>query len=247
MNLENRTCVITGASRGIGRGIAEELAGEGANVAVNYRSSESEANDVVETIRDAGGTAITAQADVTDFSAIKSMRDRVHDEFGSVDILINNAGITKDTTFEKMTPDQWKSVIDVNLNGTFNATKVFFSDIKSSDQGRLINISSIVGKQGNFGQANYATSKSGIFGFTRTLALELASSGSTANSVAPGFTKTDMLADVPDNVKDSIRDDIPMSRFGEVEDVSHVVKFLASEEASYISGEVIDVNGAMDL
>jgi 3-oxoacyl-[acyl-carrier protein] reductase len=247
MKLEDRTCVITGASRGIGRGIAEEMAGEGANVVVNYRSSEEEARDTVETIRDAGGEAITGQADVTNYGAVGEMREEVLDAFGPADILINNAGITKDTTFSRMSPDEWKTVIDVNLNGTFNATKVFFDDIKSSDQGRLINISSIVGKQGNFGQANYATAKSGIFGFTRTLALELAPSGSTANSVAPGFTRTDMLAEVRDDIQERILAEIPMGRFAEVEDVSHVVKFLASEEASYITGEVIDVNGAMDL
>jgi 3-oxoacyl-[acyl-carrier protein] reductase len=247
MKLEDRTCVITGASRGIGRGIAEEMAGEGANVVVNYRSSEKEARDTVETIREAGGDAIVGQADVTDYDAVEGMREEVLDAFGPADILINNAGITKDTTFSRMSPDEWKTVIDVNLNGTFNATKVFFDDIKQSDQGRLINISSIVGKQGNFGQANYATAKSGIFGFTRTLALELAPSGSTANSVAPGFTRTDMLAEVRDDIQERILAEIPMGRFAEVEDVSHVVKFLASEEASYITGEVIDVNGAMDL
>jgi 3-oxoacyl-[acyl-carrier protein] reductase len=247
MKLEDRTCVITGASRGIGRGIAEEMAGEGANVVVNYRSSEDEARETVETIRDAGGDAIMGQADVTNYEAVGEMREEVLDAFGPADILINNAGITKDTTFSRMSPDEWKTVIDVNLNGTFNATKVFFDDIKSSDQGRLINISSIVGKQGNFGQANYATAKSGIFGFTRTLALELAPSGSTANSVAPGFTRTDMLAEVRDDIQERILAEIPMGRFAEVEDVSHVVKFLASEEASYITGEVIDVNGAMDL
>ncbi|WP_152040427.1 beta-ketoacyl-ACP reductase [Salinigranum salinum] len=247
MKLEDRTCVITGASRGIGRGIAEEMAGEGANVVINYRSSEEEARETVETIHDAGGDAIMGQADVTNYEAVGEMREEVLDAFGPADILINNAGITKDTTFSRMSPDEWKTVIDVNLNGTFNATKVFFDDIKSSDQGRLINISSIVGKQGNFGQANYATAKSGIFGFTRTLALELAPSGSTANSVAPGFTRTDMLAEVRDDIQERILAEIPMGRFAEVEDVSHVVKFLASEEASYITGEVIDVNGAMDL
>jgi 3-oxoacyl-[acyl-carrier protein] reductase len=247
MKLEDRICVITGASRGIGRGIAEEMAGEGAKVVVNYRSSEAEARNVVDIIHDAGGDAIAAKADVTDYEAVQAMREEVVDAFGPADILINNAGITKDTTFARMSPDEWKTVIDVNLNGTFNATKVFFDDIKKSNQGRLINISSIVGKQGNFGQANYATAKSGIFGFTRTIALELAPSGSTSNSVAPGFTRTDMLAEVRDDIQERILEGIPMGRFAEVEDISHVVKFLASEEASYITGEVLDVNGAMDL
>ena len=146
-----------------------------------------------------------------------------------------------------MSREEWRDVIDVNLNGMFNVTKTFFEDIKSSDQGRLINVSSIVGKQGNFGQANYATAKSGMFGFTRTIALELAPSGSTANCIAPGFTRTDMLAEVDPDVQESIREKIPLKRFAEVEDITGVVRFLASEDASYITGEVIDVNGAMDL
>ncbi|MFB6108804.1 MAG: beta-ketoacyl-ACP reductase [Haloplanus sp.] len=247
MSLSDRTCVITGASRGIGRGIAQEIATSGATVVVNYRSSEAEAEATAEEIREAGGSAVTAQADVTDYEAVQRMRDEVHDEVGPVDVLINNAGITQDVSFSKMTPEQWTRVIDVHLNGMFYATKVFFQDIKDSEQGRLINISSVVGKQGNFGQANYAAAKSGMFGFTRTLALELARSGATANCVAPGFTQTEMLDSVADEIQERIREDIPLRRFATVEDLACVVRFLASDDSSYITGEVIDVNGGIDL
>ena len=247
MTLEERTCVVTGASRGIGRGIATRLGAEGARVAVNYRSSADAAAETVESIRESGGEAVAVQADVTDFEAVERMAGEVEDALGPVDVLVNNAGVTQDTTFANMSREEWQQVIDVHLNGMFNATKVFFSDIKTSEAGRLINVSSIVGKQGNFGQANYATAKSGMFGFTRTIAIELAPGGSTANCIAPGFTRTDMLEEVDERVRDRIRDRIPLGRFASVEDVSALVRFLASDEASYITGEVIDVNGGMDL
>jgi 3-oxoacyl-[acyl-carrier protein] reductase len=245
--MDDRTCLITGASRGIGSGIAKDLGAEGANVIVNYRNSTDKAEDVVERIRSAGGTAITAQADVTGRMEVEAMREAIHEEFGPVDVLVNNAGITQDTRFEEMTREEWDRVIDVNLGGVFNVTQTFFDDIRSAEEGRLINISSIVGKQGNFGQANYATAKSGLFGFTRTIALELARSGSTANAVCPGFTQTDMLAEVDDRIQEQILEDVPLGRFAEIEDIAATVRFLASEDSSYITGEVIDVNGGMDL
>jgi len=247
MRFDDRTCLITGASRGIGRGIAVELAEEGANVAVNYRRSRDEARAVVERVESTPGAAIVACADVTDRSAVEGMRERIHDAFGPVDVLINNAGITSDTTFERMSTEEWERVIDVNLNGMFHCTKAFFEDLRTADHGRLINVSSVVGKQGNFGQANYAAAKSGMFGFTRTLALELASDGSTANCIAPGFTETDMLAAVDEGIRDGIREEIPLGRFATVDDIAGLVSFLASEESDYITGEVIDVNGGMDL
>jgi len=247
MNMDDRTCLITGSGRGIGRGIAEHLGSEGANVVVNYRSSEESAHEAVAAIEDAGGAAIAAQADVTDRDEVDAMRDQVHDAFGPVDVLVNNAGITKDTRFTKMSRDEWDQVMNVNLGGTFNCTQAFYDDIWNADEGRLINISSIVGKQGNFGQANYATAKSGLFGFTRTMALELANGGSTANCVAPGFTRTDMLETVPDEVQEKILAEIPLGRFAEIEDIACTVRFLASEYSSYITGEVLDINGGMDL
>ncbi|MDY6818298.1 MAG: beta-ketoacyl-ACP reductase [Halobacteriales archaeon] len=242
-----RTCVITGASRGIGRGIAEQLGSEGANVAVNYHWSEEAAQEVAERIEEYGGNAIPVQADVTSEEDVLAMRDQVHEAFGAVDVVVNNAGLTEDQKFENMTRDEWRRVIEVTLDGAFNVSQAFFQDLKDSQQGRLVNISSVVGKQGNYGQANYAAAKSGLFGFTRSLALELAPHDATANCVAPGYTKTDMIEGVPEKILDSIREDIPLKRFAEVEEIADVVCFLVSERASYITGEVIDVNGAMDL
>jgi 3-oxoacyl-[acyl-carrier protein] reductase len=247
MTLDGKTCVVTGASRGIGRGIAEEVGRHGANVAVNYRSSEEPAHEAVEQIESDGGTATAVQADVTDRDRIDHLREEVLDAFGSVDVLVNNAGLNVDMGFGEMDYQDWDRVIDVHLGGMFRCTDAFFEDIKDADAGRLINISSIVGKQGNYGQANYATAKSGMFGFTRTLALELAQTGSTANCIAPGFIATDMLDSIPDAVQDQLLSDIPLDRFGTAEEVAHLARYLASDESSYVTGEVIDVNGGKDL
>ncbi|SIR61058.1 beta-ketoacyl-ACP reductase [Natronorubrum thiooxidans] len=247
MSMDGRTCVITGSARGIGRGIAQHLGEEGANVVINYRSSEGSAHEVVEAIEAAGGQAVTARADVSNRSDVEHMHEVCHEAFGPADVLVNNAGITADEQFTEMTREEWDRVMDVNLGGMFNCTQVFFDDIWNAHEGRLVNISSVVGKQGNFGQANYATAKSGMFGFTRTIALELAKGGSTANCVAPGFTLTDMLESVPESVLERIISGIPLERLAEVEDIAAVVRFLASEESSYVTGEVIDVNGGMDL
>ncbi|WP_299267586.1 beta-ketoacyl-ACP reductase [Halorientalis sp.] len=244
--LENQTCVVTGASRGIGRGIAEELGRHGANVVVNYRSSEAAAHEVAERIEEVGGNAVPLQADVADQEEVGAMADRTSDLYGSADVLVNNAGITIDKKFENMTKEDWETVVDVNLGGVFNATNAFFEDIKAADQGRLVNISSVVGQQGNYGQANYAATKSGLFGFTRTLALELASTGSTANCVAPGFVETDMLDEVPERVQQKILDRIPLNRFATVDDVAGIVRFLSSEASSYMTGQVLAVNGGME-
>lgn len=243
--MNSRTCVITGASRGIGAQTAVELGREGANVVVNYCSSEREAYDVVEAVEEAGGTAIAVQADVTEPDAVEAMADHVRDVFGPTNVLVNNAGITKDRTFENMDREAWDRVIDVNLGGAFNCTKAFYDDLAAADEGRLVNVSSIVGEEGNYGQANYAASKSGLFGFTKTLAQELSSSGTTANCVAPGFTETDMLAEVDESIRERIREDIPLDRFATVEDVACAIDFLASEDSSYVTGQVLSVNGGM--
>ncbi|WP_331234298.1 3-oxoacyl-ACP reductase FabG [Natronorarus salvus] len=243
----HQLCVVTGASKGIGRATVEALAGEKRTVVVNYRRSEAGAYDAVAAIEDAGGTAVAMQADVTDPAAVEGMRDRVHERIGPVDVLVNNAGVTADTTFGRMDREDWERVIDVTLNGTFACTKAFFDDIKSSPQGRLINVSSVIGKQGNYGQANYAAAKSGLFGFTRTLALELAESGSTANCVAPGYTDTEMVRAVPEDIQDRIREEIPIGRFATAGEVAELIAFLASPHASYITGETIDITGGLDL
>ncbi len=246
MSLTNRTCLVTGSSRGIGSGIAQELGAEGAEVVVNYRSSEEAAMATVDAVETAGGDAIAVQADVADLADVQDMAEEVHDAFGRVDVLVNNAGVTVDRTFEEMTREDWDRVIDVNLGGVFNCTKTFYEDVRDAEAGRLINVSSVVGQQGNIGQANYAATKSGLFGFTRTLALELAHENSTANCVAPGFTETDMLEHVPDRVREKILQDVPLDRFARVEDVTGIVRFVASEESSYMTGQVLGVNGGME-
>ncbi|MFB6301490.1 MAG: beta-ketoacyl-ACP reductase [Haloferacaceae archaeon] len=245
--LTGKVCLVTGSSRGIGRGIAEALAGSGASVIVNYRASEAQAYDVVDGIENAGGQAIPCQADVTDHEQVTAMCDRVHEAVGSVDVLVNNAGITADRRFENMTWEEWRRVLAVCLDGAFNCTKAFFEDVRDADGGRVINVSSVIGKQGNYGQTNYAAAKSGLFGFTRSLARELAPHGSTANCVAPGYTRTDMVDDVPDHIQDDLREQIPLDRFAEVDEVAHLVQYLASPRSAYMTGEVLDLNGGMHL
>ena len=248
MTLENRTCVVTGASRGIGAAIATELADHGANVAVNYRSSDGLADDVATHIDDhTDGHAITVQADVSEPADVARMAAQTREAFGRVDVLVNNAGITLDGKFENIDLERWQRVIDVNLTGVYNCVDAFYEDVKQSEHGRIVNISSIVGEAGNFGQANYAASKAGVLGLTKTLARELAPHGSTANCVAPGFIETDMLADVPEKIREGIRSDIPLDRFGEPEEVAHAVRFLATSGSSYMTGQTLSVNGGKHL
>ena len=248
-SLADRTCLVTGASRGIGRAVARELGRHGATVIVNYRSSEAAAHEVADAItEDEGdGRGFPVQADVTDPEAVAAMRDGIEETVGSIDVLVNNAGITRDRTFSDMTAEDWHAVIDVCLHGAFNVTNAFYDDLRAAEQGRLINVASVIGKQGNVGQANYAAAKSGLFGFTRSLALELAESGTTANCVAPGFTRTEMLEDVPEEIQEQIREEIPLERFADADEVAGIVRFLAGEESSYVTGEVLDVNGGIDL
>ena len=243
--VERQVCVGTGASRGIGRGIALDLGGHGASVVVNYNESEEEALEVVEEINDGDGDAIAVQGDVSNLDDVRAMRDEVREEYGGVDVLVNNAGVAVDKKFVNMEREDWDRVIDTNLGGTYNATKAFFNDISVSSNGRLINVSSVMAQRGNYGQANFTAAESGKFGFTRTLALELAASNSTANCVAMGFTRTDMLEDVDDDVQEKIRDRIPLGRFADVEDVTGIVRFLASPESAYMTGQIIGVNGGM--
>jgi 3-oxoacyl-[acyl-carrier protein] reductase len=174
------------------------------------------------------------------------MAERTTEAFGPAEVLVNNAGLTIDKKFENMTREDWDTVMEVNLGGVFNCTNAYFDDLCAADQGRLINISSVVGQQGNYGQANYATTKSGLFGFTRTIALEMASSGSTANCVAPGFVRTDMLETVPERVKEKILDRIPLNRFATTDDVAGIVRFVASPDAGYMTGQILAVNGGME-
>lgn len=245
LDLSGKTCVVTGSSRGIGRAIATQLGDAGANVVVNCRESDEAARDLADELDEGEGDAMVAMADVAERDEVAAMCEEVHAQYDRVDALINNAGITVDTTFEDMSRDDWDRVVDVNLGGAFNCTKEFFEDIKEAPEGRLVNISSVVGQKGNYGQANYAASKSGLFGFTRTLALELASHGSTANCVAPGFTDTDMIDKVREDIQDKIRSGIPLGRFARPEEIANVVRFVVSDDASYMTGQVLGVNGGL--
>ncbi|WP_251344235.1 beta-ketoacyl-ACP reductase [Haloplanus halophilus] len=246
-DLQGTVCLVTGSSRGIGRAIAEEFGRRGANVVVTYRSSAAAARDVADGIDATVGNALALQGDVTDRDRIETMRERVHDAFGPVDVLVNNAGITADRRFEEMTPEEWDRVLSVCLDGTFNCTNAFFADVRDATDGRLINISSVVGEQGNYGQANYAAAKSALSGFTRSLARELASHGSTANCIAPGYTRTDMVTEIRDDVRERLRDRIPVGRFANPEEVAHLAGYLASPRSSYMTGEVLNLNGGLNL
>lgn len=242
--LDNKMTLVTGASRGIGKAIALELAREGATVAINYRSGEAEARAVADEIGSLGGNTMLVQANVSDKTEARDMVKRVIDNFGRLDVLVNNAGITRDRSMRKLTDDDWMEVINTNLNSVYFCSTAAMEGMIAQKYGRIINISSFVGQAGNFGQANYAASKGGIIAFTKTAALELAKHNITVNALAPGFTLTDMLAKVPDNVQDQIKSKIPMGRFGLPEEIAKAVLFLAAE-GDYITGQQINVNGGV--
>jgi 3-oxoacyl-[acyl-carrier protein] reductase len=245
MQLKGRTALVTGASRGIGRAIALALAEEGADVAVNYVSSEGPAKQVVEQIQQMGRRAILAQADVADYPDTYRMAQEILKEFGRLDILINNAGITSDKTFVKMDPASWRKVLAINLDGVFNCTKVFVEPMITQGRGRVVNITSVIGQIGNFGQANYAASKAGVAALTKSLAKELASKGITINAVAPGFIETEMMAGIPDKVQQKLLGQIPMGRFGKAEEVSRACVYLCSQDGDYITGAELSINGGL--
>ncbi|UPM43232.1 3-oxoacyl-ACP reductase FabG [Halocatena salina] len=246
MSLEEKTCVVTGASRGIGRGIAEELGRAGGDVVVNYHTSEAQAHDVVDAIEESGGNAIAVQGNVSEIDEMEAMCETTRRVFGPAEVVVNNAGITADQTFDNMTTEEWQSVVSVNLNGAFNCIKAYFDDVYNADTGRVINVSSMVGLKGNYGQANYAAAKSGLFGLTRTLALEMSKSGTTVNCIAPGFTKTDMLEDVPKEIQESILDQIPLNRFAEPKDIAGLVRYLAGSRSGYMTGQILPITGGME-
>jgi 3-oxoacyl-(acyl-carrier-protein) reductase len=245
MKLAGQIALVTGASRGIGRAIALALADEGADVAVNYLASETLARDVVDQIRKMGRRAIPAQADVADFPDTFRMSRQVLKEFGHVDIVVNNAGITSDKTFVKMDEASWRTVLAVNLDGVYNCTKVFVDQMIEQGYGRIVNITSVIGQIGNFGQANYAASKAGVMAFTKSLAKELAAKGVTVNAVAPGFIDTEMVQAIPEKVRQRLLDQIPLKRFGLAEEVSRAVVYLVSPDADYITGTELSMNGGL--
>ncbi|HSI66951.1 MAG TPA: 3-oxoacyl-[acyl-carrier-protein] reductase [Planococcus sp. (in: firmicutes)] len=242
---EGKTAIVTGASRGIGAEIAKQLASQGAKVVVNYSGSQAKAEAVVEEIQQAGGKAIAFKANVADAVAVKSMVDEAIKNFGSVDILVNNAGITRDNLMMRMKDDEWDDVININLKGVFICTKAVTRQMMKQRSGRIVNVASIVGVMGNAGQANYVASKAGVIGLTKTTARELSSRGITANAVAPGFITTDMTDKLSDDVQKAMLDQIPLGRFGEPGDVAKAVLFLASDEASYMTGQTLHLDGGM--
>jgi len=245
--LKNKVALVTGASRGIGRAIALTLAGYGAIVIVNYCGSKEKADEIVNQIKDNGGTAIAYQADVADFEAVKTMFADITKEYGRIDILVNNAGITKDNLILKMSEEEFDAVINTNLKGVFNCLKQASRIMLKQKEGRIINISSISGVVGNPGQANYCAAKAGVIGITKSLAKELGSRGITVNAVAPGYINTDMTSVLKDDLKEKVTELIPLKRLGEVEDIAETVAFLASDKASYITGQTIQVDGGLGM
>jgi len=244
-NLKDKTAIVTGASRGIGRAIALELASKGCNVVVNFAGNETAALETVKLCEEAGVKAVAMKGDVSDEAAVNEIVNATHEQFGSIDILVNNAGITRDNLMLRMSAEDFDEVISKNLRGAFLMTKYAGKIMLKQRSGRIVNISSIVGLHGNAGQANYSASKAGIIGLTKTTALEYASRGITANVIAPGFIDTDMTKALPDKVKESMLARIPAGKFGEPEDIAKAVAFLASDDARYITAQVLGVDGGL--
>ncbi|ACL69785.1 3-oxoacyl-[acyl-carrier-protein] reductase [Halothermothrix orenii] len=248
MNLKGKVAVITGSSRGIGAATAKKLAEKGANVVINYPfpGEKENTNKVVAEIENITGVeAIAVEADVSSLDAAKKLIKKAVDKFGKVDILVNNAGITRDNLLLRMKEEEWDSVINVNLKGVFNCTKAVVRSMMKQRSGKIINLASVVGIMGNAGQSNYSASKAGVIGFTKSIAKELSSRGITANAVAPGFIKSHMTDQLSDDVKEAMLNAIPLKKFGTVDDVASLICFLASPEADYINGQVINVDGGM--
>ncbi|HSP22244.1 MAG TPA: 3-oxoacyl-[acyl-carrier-protein] reductase [Planococcus sp. (in: firmicutes)] len=244
-NLSGKTAIITGASRGIGAEIARKMAEAGAKIVVNYSGSQAKAEAVVEEIKSNGGEAIAVKADVADAVAVKAMVEQTMKAFGSVDILVNNAGITRDNLMMRMKDDEWDDVINTNLKGVFICTKAVTRQMMKQRSGRIVNIASIVGVMGNAGQANYVAAKAGVIGLTKTTARELASRNITANAVAPGFITTDMTDKLGEDIQKSMLAQIPLGRFGKPEEVAKAALFLASDDASYMTGQTLHLDGGM--
>lgn len=245
--LENKIALVTGASRGIGREIAITLAKEGASVILNYNGSQDRTEEVKNRIESEGGKAFLYPCDVSDFQSCEKMAKEVIKTFGRLDILVNNAGITRDNLIMKMKEEDFDAVLNVNLKGTFNTIRHFSRQMLKQRKGKIINISSVSGILGNAGQANYAASKAGVIGLTKTMARELCSRGITVNAVAPGFVDTEMTEVLSEDVKEAACKQIPLGRFGKPWEIAAMVAFLASEKADYITGQVISVDGGMNI
>lgn len=246
-SLKNKVALITGAGRGIGKEIAKTLASCGAFVIVNYNSSPEAAEQTVKEIIKQGGMAAPVQCDVSDFDACGKMMEMIINNYGHLDILVNNAGITRDGLIMKMSEEDFDRVLDTNLKGAFHTIRHASRYFLKQKSGKIINISSVSGVMGNAGQANYSASKAGVIGLTKSVARELSSRGITCNAVAPGFIDTEMTAQMTDKAKEAVKTQIPLGRVGKVDDIAEVVTFLASEKASYITGQVISVDGGMSI
>lgn len=242
-SLREQVAVITGASRGIGKAIAQELASEGASVVVNYASSSQAAEELVSEITAAGGSAVALQADVSKEEEVDKLIKTVLEKFNKIDILVNNAGITRDTLLLRMKPEDWQAVINLNLTGVFLCTRAVSKGMLKKRSGRIINIASVAGQMGNPGQANYSAAKAGVIGLTKTLAKEFASRSITVNAVSPGFIETDMTSELK---SEEILKAIPLARYGKPEEIAGMVRFLAADTAAaYITGQVFNVDGGM--
>lgn len=245
MNLAGKVALVTGASRGIGKEIALELARQGANVAVNFAGSETKANEVVDEIKTLGRDAFVVKCDVSNSKEVTEMVKGTIERFGHLDILVNNAGITRDNLLMRMKEEEWDDVININLKGVFLCTKAVTRQMMKQRVGRIINIASIVGVSGNPGQANYVAAKAGVIGLTKTTAKELATRNITVNAIAPGFITTDMTDKLSEEVKKEMLKQIPLARLGEPKDIAKVVAFLASDDTSYITGQTLHIDGGM--
>lgn len=242
--LKGKVAIVTGGSRGIGTAIAMELAKKGTKIVINYNSRKEMADKVVAEIEEIGGEAFAVQADVSVHSEAANLVQEAVNHFGRVDILINNAGITRDSTFKKLSLEDWRKVIDVNLNSVYNTTSAALPHLLESDAGRIINISSIIGQAGGFGQTNYAAAKAGLIGYTKSLALELAKGNITVNAICPGFIGTEMVQAIPEKVLDGIIAKVPQKRLGTPEEIGRGVVFLC-EDGGYITGQQLNINGGL--
>lgn len=245
MKLQNQVALVTGASRGIGREIALELARQGADVVVNYAGNEQKAKEVVEGITKLGQRAIAIRCDVANSDDVAAMIKTTIDEFGKIDVLVNNAGVTRDNLLMRMKEEEWDAVINTNLKGVFLCTKSVTRPMMKQRQGTIINVASVVGISGNAGQANYVAAKAGVIGLTKTTAKELASRNIRVNAVAPGFISTDMTDELTEEMKESLLQQIPLARLGEPSDIAKVVAFLASGDSAYMTGQTLTVDGGM--
>ncbi len=245
-SLKGRTALITGAARGIGRATAVRLARDGARVAINYKGNAEAAAEAKRLVEQAGSSAVTIQGDVSlDADAERVVKEAVAFGEGELDILVNNAGITRDDLLIRMTPQAWDEVLDLNLRGAFLITRAAMRPMMKARYGRIVNVSSVAGVSGNAGQANYAAAKAGLIGFTKTVAREMASRNITCNAVAPGFVPTDLTNALLKQMEETILKQIPLGRFGTVEDVANTIAFLVSDDASYITGQVVQIDGGM--